>query len=186
MTLAARLEQFLPHYTYEDYSVWEGKWELISGIPYAMTPSPSIAHQSISQRIANQLGSRLQDCHECQALLPVDWKISDNTVVQPDNLIVCYKPQGLYLDKAPTLIFEIVSKSSELRDTELKFQIYQQEGVKYYCIVFPGEEIAKVYQWNQGVYVKKGDFREEKVEFDLTEDCLINFDFSEIWLKKTL
>ncbi|TCK06622.1 hypothetical protein [Phorcysia thermohydrogeniphila] len=28
----------LPHYTYEDYKHWEGKWELIEGIPYAMCP----------------------------------------------------------------------------------------------------------------------------------------------------
>ena len=27
-----------PHYTYEDFCQWEGQWELIQGIPYAMTP----------------------------------------------------------------------------------------------------------------------------------------------------
>lgn len=32
----------LPHYTYDDYVTWEGRWELIQGIPYAMTPAPVI------------------------------------------------------------------------------------------------------------------------------------------------
>ncbi len=26
--------KILPHYTYEDYCHWEGRWELIDGIPY--------------------------------------------------------------------------------------------------------------------------------------------------------
>lgn len=28
--------RYLPKYTYEDYKHWEGKWELIHDIPYAM------------------------------------------------------------------------------------------------------------------------------------------------------
>lgn len=31
--------QILPHYSFEDWKHWEGKWELIYGIPYAMTGS---------------------------------------------------------------------------------------------------------------------------------------------------
>jgi len=29
--------KLLPHYTYSDYENWEGQWELIDGIPYAMS-----------------------------------------------------------------------------------------------------------------------------------------------------
>jgi|AMFO01.1.fsa_nt_gi hypothetical protein len=46
-----RLED-LPHYTWDDYRLWEGRWELIHGVPYAMTPAPSIWHQQVSQNIA--------------------------------------------------------------------------------------------------------------------------------------
>jgi len=38
----------LPHYTYDDYSQWEGRWELIDGIAYAMTPAPWFSHQRVS------------------------------------------------------------------------------------------------------------------------------------------
>ena len=33
-----KAHEYLPHYTYEDYCMWEGNWELIDGIPYAMSP----------------------------------------------------------------------------------------------------------------------------------------------------
>lgn len=34
--------RILPHYTYSDYCNWEGRWELIEWIPYAMSPAPSM------------------------------------------------------------------------------------------------------------------------------------------------
>jgi hypothetical protein len=62
----------LPSYTYEDYAQWEGRWELIRGIPYAMSPAPTIQHQTISHNIAVALAKSLEGCEHCQALLPVD------------------------------------------------------------------------------------------------------------------
>ena len=38
----------LPHYSYQDYRRWEGDWELIEGIPYAMTPSPTLIPMSLT------------------------------------------------------------------------------------------------------------------------------------------
>jgi hypothetical protein len=38
----------IEYYTYDDYLLWEGKWELIKGLPMAMTPSPIINHQDIA------------------------------------------------------------------------------------------------------------------------------------------
>lgn len=33
---AVKKEAYLPHYRYDDYLLWEGEWELIDGIAYAM------------------------------------------------------------------------------------------------------------------------------------------------------
>lgn len=96
---------YLPHYTYKDYERWEGRWKLIDGIPYAMSPQPGLTYQRISQKIGAQLKILLEDCDKCIALLPVDWKISDDTVVQPDNLVVCGEVEGKYLTKPSILIF---------------------------------------------------------------------------------
>lgn len=176
---APKLEN-LPHYTYHEYVTWDGDWELIDGVPYSMAPAPMTSHQDISQNIAGQLYNLLVDCESCRALLPVDWKIDEDTVVQPDNLIVCEEPGGAYITKAPLMIFEILSKSSVFRDTQVKFEIYQREGVRYYCIVNPDDRIAKVYELKEGRYIKMADVIEESLDFDLGF-CSFTFDFSRIW-----
>ncbi|WP_457636220.1 Uma2 family endonuclease [Persephonella sp.] len=120
-------QKYLPHYTYNDYKNWEGRWELIEGIPFAMSPSSTLRHQIVSNKIAWQLEELLKDCEECRALLPVDWKISEDTVVQPDNLVICYPiKNNIYVTKSPTIIFEVVSKSTQEKDEHLKFEIYER------------------------------------------------------------
>lgn len=176
------LERYRPHYTYQDYKLWEGQWELIEGIPYAMSPAPSILHQSLSTKISWQLSNLLQECESCQALLPIDWKISDETVVQPDNLVVCgAQLAGQYLTQAPSLIFEILSPSTAHKDRHLKFELYEREAVKYYVIADPETNVAKLYQLNsEGRYIKKLDASKQTYSFDFG-DCQMDFDFSKIW-----
>lgn len=172
----------LPRYTYEDYSQWEGRWELIHGVAYAMSPSPGIEHQAISQQIASQLQRVLEHCAACHALLPVDWKIDEETVVQPDNLVVCGElEKTAYLNKAPVLIFEVLSKSTAHKDRTTKYRLYEREGVKYYVLVDPVERLAKVYRLLDGRYMKIADAGKESVEFDLGA-YRIHFEFISIWL----
>lgn len=170
----------LPHYHYEDYANWEGDWELIKGIPYAMTPSPTLRHQHISQKIARYLDEALDNCPQCQALLAIDWIISDDTVVQPDNLVICHQEQGNFLTQAPVLIFEILSPSTAQKDRVTKFRLYEKEAVRWYCLVDPEHSVAKIYHQEQGKLIKLRDISNESHEFDLNK-CRIDFDFSGIW-----
>ena len=179
--MSAIKKEYLPHYTYEEYKKWEGNWELIYGVPYAMSPAPMIRHQAVSNKIAWQLQEILKECEACQALLPVDWKIDESTIVQPDNLIICHKPlHEAYITKAPRVIFEILSKSTAMVDKNLKYELYEQEGVDYYVIVDPEETIAKVYRLKEGRYIKICDAHEEQIDFDLRE-YVVSFDFGKIW-----
>ena len=179
--MSAFKKEYLPNYTYDDYVEWEGSWELIYGVPYAMAPAPMIKHQAISNKIAWQLQNVLQKCETCQALLPIDWKIGEDTVVQPDNLVICHTPQqDAYISKAPKIVFEILSKSTATVDKHLKYELYEAEGVDYYIIVDPKENIAKVYKLKEGKYIKVCDAHEENVDFDLN-DCTFTFEFSKIW-----
>jgi len=179
--MSAVKKEYFPNYTYSDYKQWEGDWELIYGIPYAMAPAPMIKHQAISNKIAWQLQELLEECKVCQPLLPIDWKIDDTTVVQPDNLVICHKPLNeAYIKKAPKIIFEILSKATATKDKNLKYDLYEQEGVEYYIIVDPNEEIAKVYRLYNGRYIKVCDAYEDSVPFEL-EACSFNFDFFKIW-----
>ncbi len=181
--MGLRVEDILPHYTYDDYKEWKGEWEIIDGIAYAMAPAPLIEHQRISAKITRELEDLFAECKKCKVLLPVDWKISEDTVVQPDNLVICHTPTNpAYLTKAPKIIFEILSKSTAKKDTTLKFHLYESEGVKYYIIVNPNEKVAKVYELKEGRYVKLLDASDETVEFEVEEtNTRLPCDFSEIW-----
>lgn len=170
----------IPHYSIDEYLLWEGDWELINGVPYAMTPAPVIEHQRISQKIARILDEQLDNCQHCQALLPVDWHIREDTVVQPDNLIVCYTPSGTHLTKAPSLIIEILSKSTAKKDSVTKFHLYEEEGVKYYIMIDPAEKVARAYHNKNGKFIKLTDASDETVNFDLGK-CSIAINFSQVF-----
>ena len=57
---------YVEYYTYEDYKKWEGDWELIDGVPYAMSPFALPSHQFISGRILIQLNKNLENCKKHQ------------------------------------------------------------------------------------------------------------------------
>ena len=181
--MGLKIEEAFPYYTYDDYKLWEGEWEIIDGVAYAMAPAPLIEHQSVSAKITRELEDMFADCKKCKVLLPVDWKISDDTVVQPDNLVICHIPKNkAYLTKAPEIIFEVLSKSTAKKDTTVKFELYEREGVKYYIIVDPDEKVAKVYGLKDGRYIKLLDASDEKVGFEV-DKCKkkLVFDFDKIW-----
>ncbi len=175
----------IPRYTYDDYKLWDGKWELIAGYPYAMSPAPMIKHQSVSSKIARELEEIFQDCNKCQVLLPVDYKITQDTVVQPDNSVICHEPKNeAYITQAPKIIFEVLSKSTAKKDTSVKYNLYEKEGVSYYIIVDPQEENAKVYRLQNGKYIKMCDVSDAVVMFQIDEcNKELPFDFSKIWKK---
>ena len=50
----------LPNYTYKDYCQWQGRWELIDGIPYAMSPMPVPKHQRIAANILSEFRMELK------------------------------------------------------------------------------------------------------------------------------
>lgn len=173
----------IEHYTVEDYRRWEGDWELIDGIAYAMAPSPTVTHQDLAMRIALALGVELEDCPHCRALFEIDVEFSNDTVVRPDVLVICHEPEDDRLTRAPELIFEIVSPNTARRDEVTKFALYRDEGVAHYVIAYPGDRKAKVWRLVEGEYRKVGDFHDERHRFELSK-CAIDLDFGRFWRRK--
>ncbi len=170
---------YVERYSIRDYECWEGKWELIYGEPYAMTPSPGVSHQRLERNILLQLSDGLKQCTECEALSEIDWYVSDDTVVRPDIIVAC----GILSErvtKTPALIVEVISPSTAGRDELLKFELYQREGVEWYILVYPGVEKAKVYRLVEGQYLKEADYNKETVEFDIGI-CSVSIGFDGIW-----
>ena len=166
-------------YTIVDYHLWEGDWELIYGDAYAMAPSPLYSHQFVNLKIARQLDEQLDGCKKCSAMIEMDWDVMSDTVVRPDSMVICYEPQER-LTKRPEIIFEVISPSSSKRDEILKFDLYQNEGVPYYILVYPDSKKAKVYKLIDYKYQKIDDFSDETYRFEVKK-CTIKFDFSFIW-----
>ena len=171
---------FSKHYTYQDYKLWEGKWELFDGFPVAMSPAPVIEHQVIAYEIARQLGNAIEDCERCLVLGEEDYKLSDDTVLRPDVVLICDEPNDDYITKAPEIIVEVVSKSTVKNDEGYKFQKYEAEKIKYYAIVYPDDLYAKVYKLKDGKYDKQGDFSRETYDFEETL-CKVCIDFDRVF-----
>jgi len=147
-------------YTYADYCTWDDseRWELIEGVPYAMSPAPSPVHQRLSSRLHRQLANFL-DGKPCEVFhAPLDVRLNaddeDDTVVQPDLVVVCDRSK---IDEkgckgAPDVVIEILSPSTARRDRMVKFQQYQQAGVREYWIVDPDTKTVQVCILKDGLY----------------------------------
>ena len=177
---------YLPHYTYDDYKLWEGDWELIEGLAIArqgsvaMSPAPMRKHQSLASAIIAQLYNQLDDCDTCEVLGEVDYKISHETTLRPDIALTCGEENNAYLTKAPEIIIEIISKATASRDETYKFNVYEAEKVQYYVIVYPNELYAKVYKLVDGKYDKQGDFSKETYDFEETL-CHASINFNQVF-----
>jgi Uma2 family endonuclease len=181
MSSAYRL---LPHYTYEDYCRWEGQWELIEGIPYAMSPLPAVRHQDLSGNLYLLFREALKNANcSCKVYLPIDYKVSEDTVLQPDLLITCKDiTQKKFLDETPELTVEILSPSTALKDLNSKFHIYQHQKVPFYLVVDPAKELIEIFSLENEQYHKSFSSRQGSFLFLFHQNCTINVQFDALWL----
>ncbi len=160
-------------YSYADYLGWKFSEyvELIKGRVLRRMSSPTSLHQQCSSNLHGELYQYLKgkSCRIFSA--PFDVRLLRSTgngdaqvktVVQPDLCVVC---DSTKIDKrgclgAPDWIIEIVSPSTATRDTKTKFDLYAENDVGEYWIVFPGEQTVSVYVLQDGDYQPIGDFYE--------------------------
>jgi len=149
-------------YTYADYLTWEGKerYQLINGEVFQMA-SPSVTHQAVLMEMSIQFGNWLKG-KPCQVFAsPLDVRLfpkkdkSDNTVVQPDLLVVCDKNKIARnsIDGSPDLVIEIVSPSNTHSELFLKFQYYLEAGVREYWVIDPETKKVQVHIYENGHYI---------------------------------
>jgi Uma2 family endonuclease len=174
--------RILPYYTYEDYLQWEGKWELIDGIPHAMSPAPTPRHQMIGANLLAEFRFALKKCNHCKVSQPIDYKITEDTILQPDILIICKDIQKGFLDFPPSLVTEILSPSTALKDRHSKFALYEQQKIPYYLIISPDNEEAEVYVLDESHhFILKQKAHTFSYTFSFEKDCSVTINFSEIW-----
>ena len=127
-----------------------------------------------------ELSNILKKCKKCTSVLAVDWKISNDTVVCPDNSVVCDEIKGNFIECTPKMIFEVLSSTTKKVDRNRKYNLFQEIGVKYYILVEPKGGFAEVCLLEDGFYRLKGEFTNEIYSFDL-DDCKVDFNFGNIF-----
>jgi Uma2 family endonuclease len=147
-------------YSYADYLTWQldETVELIKGKIMAMSPAPNLKHQRISRNMLLTIGNYFKH-KSCQVFVaPFDVKLYNSkkskladqdvySVVQPDLCVICDKDklteQGC--NGAPDWIIEVLSPGNSKKDMHLKYDLYQENGVTEYWLVYPYEQA--VYQF---------------------------------------
>jgi Uma2 family endonuclease len=152
-------------YSYADYLKWRLKEsvELIRGKIFKMSPAPSVKHQEISRQLCKELFNYFDIKNPCQVFsAPFDVRLYDKkkslnaiddifTVVQPDICIICDKNK---MDTkgwlgAPDFIIEILSLGNSKREMKIKFELYEESGVREYWLVYPYEESITKFILNE-------------------------------------
>ena len=130
----------------------------------------------LSRQLANFLKGK-----PCQIFAaPFDVRLNadtyDDTVVQPDLLVVCDPSK---LDEkgcvgVPDMVIEILSPSTGRHDKLVKFQLYQKTGVREYWIIDPETKTLQVCILENGKYVTSMYGDTGAVPVHVLEGCAIN------------
>ncbi|HET9503822.1 MAG TPA: Uma2 family endonuclease [Hymenobacter sp.] len=160
-------------YTYADYLSWKftDLVELVRGHVVRKMSGPVTVHQRCSMNFSRLIDNFLVG-KTCQVFAaPFDvrlWRSTGNgddqirTVVQPDLCVICDPTK---IDKrgclgAPEWVIEIISPRTAVYDTKTKFELYAENGVAEYWIVFPGEQSITTFVLHNGEYQPTGVYDE--------------------------
>ena len=168
-------------YTYSDYLEWDDdqRWELVDGVPFLMS-APSRVHQKICSNLHYLLYDMLKG-KPCEVYFaPFDVRLNadtfDNTVVQPDILVICDSEK---LDKAgcigaPDFLIEVLSPSTSSRDRHLKFDLYRKTGVREYWVVEPEVKVVSAHILRNEDYITRIYGEADIAPISVLDNCTIN------------
>ena len=150
-TYGAATDERQGSYTIADYDALpdERRVELIDGYFYDMA-SPSTTHQALLGNIYAQFLACMNSHPECELFMaPLDVRLGsdENTIVQPDLLIICNRTDNekRRINGAPDFVLEILSPTTRYHDQFRKLNKYRQAGVREYWIVDPEKKTVTVY-----------------------------------------
>ncbi len=151
-------------YTYADYLTWRLKEmvELIKGKVFILSPAPAERHQRILGNVSRLVSNYLYGKPCSVYFAPFDVRLIKNskkeneiyTVVQPDLCIICEQSK---IDEkgclgSPDWVIEILSPASSKKDLNEKYNLYEENGVQEYWVVFPDSNAVNQYVLVDGKY----------------------------------
>ena len=130
----------------------EVRTELIHGKIVLMSPRPRVNHTRISGNIYAAFKAALTG-KTCEAFTDgVDVYLDEKNHFVPDVMIVRNPSQVKrdHVEGAPTLVVEVLSPSTQVRDRSVKMRAYAAAGVQEYWIVDPEAKRVEVYRQQSG------------------------------------
>jgi Uma2 family endonuclease len=128
--------------SYQDYLEFPDdgyRHELLDGV-HVVTPSPLSAHQLASGELFAQLREAIMlPGHGTVVAAPMDVRLSDHDIVQPDLLVVLNGSEARIERRGilgpPDLLVEILSRSTRVADLTLKRDRYEACGLGEYQVI---------------------------------------------------
>ncbi|MHB8264239.1 MAG: Uma2 family endonuclease [Acidimicrobiales bacterium] len=142
--------------TYEDLQHFPDdgyRRELVHG-QLIVSAAPVHNHQRAAFRLGFLLGTA---CPPNLEVLPApcDWAVSEDTVFEPDLIVVRREDVGpKRIEGTPQLVVEVLSLSTRDTDTVLKRYEYEQAGVPAYWIVDVDAPSLTVLSLDAGSYTE--------------------------------
>lgn len=177
-------------YTFADYLTWDEteRLEIIDGAP-VMQAAPTPTHQRMLSELNRQFANFLEG-KPCM-VFPAPFAVrlnakedgSDTTVVEPDLTVVCDRSRldGKGYKGAPDLVVEILSPGTARMDRLVKYNLYQQAGVREYWIADPETKTLDVAVLINGTFTRTAVYSETStVSVNILNGCTI--DLSKVFI----
>jgi Uma2 family endonuclease len=140
------------------------RYELIDGELIAHG-TPPIQHQVVLGNVLCALSSHCKTGSAEVLLGPLDVWLSDDSVVEPDGLLICSDRASYigesFIEGPPNVIVEVVSEETRQRDEHDKRKLYERYGVDEYWIVDPVIETIKIHRRNGATFVRVAELSTE-------------------------
>ena len=130
---------------------------LIDGKLY-MSPSPFARHQAIVMTLANAVYEFVGTGGGVMFVSPMDCKLPDGTVVQPDVLYIVAERADIvkgHVMGAPDVVIEVLSRGTRRFDRQKKLAAYERNGVREAWLVDPEGQTVILFTGEGGRWVRE-------------------------------
>lgn len=140
------------------------KYEIIDGVLY-MSPPPTINHQDVATELIARMRIHTR-LHKLGVVLAAPSGVhlpTQPVPVEPDILFVRHERRQIigerYVEGAPDLVVEVLSRSNADYDRTTKYAQYEQAGVTEYWLVNYWDETITIYNLVDQHYRLTGVFQ---------------------------
>jgi Uma2 family endonuclease len=125
-------------------------YELIDG-ELIVNPAPAPRHQRIVRTFITRLDRYFEEHGGGEVIgSPIDVVLGDDTVVEPDVIVIKSERASIVGAKnvqgAPNIVVEVLSEGTRRKDEVSKRRLYEQSGVDEYWIADPDADLVKLYR----------------------------------------